>query len=89
MNLLESNSHDMFALYEINLDDSIDSSSFSVRGYLLLIQKDFPTHIHGLTFYGKKGLSFEWDLLLENSADSYCFLTGFTLLGVLLHFFLY
>ena len=37
---LESNSPDILALCETNLDDSIDSGNFSVRGYLPLIQKD-------------------------------------------------
>ena len=32
---LESNSPDILALYETNLDDSIDSGSFSGRGYLI------------------------------------------------------
>ena len=44
---LESNYPDILALCEINLDDSIDSGNFSVRGYLPLIQKDFSTHILG------------------------------------------
>ena len=43
---LESNSPDILALCETNLDDSIDSGNFSVRGYLPLIQKDSSTHIH-------------------------------------------
>ena len=34
---LESNSPDILALYEANLDDSIDSGNVSVRGYLPLI----------------------------------------------------
>ena len=34
---LESNSPDILALCETNLDDSIDSGHFSVRGYLPLI----------------------------------------------------
>ena len=37
---LESNSPDILALCETNLDDSIDSGNFSVRGYLPLIPKD-------------------------------------------------
>ena len=45
---LESNSPDILALCETNLDDSIDSGNFSVRGYLPLIRKDFSTHMHGL-----------------------------------------
>ena len=34
---LDSNSPDIFALCEANLDDSIDSGNFSVRGYFPLI----------------------------------------------------
>ena len=34
---LESNSPDILALCEANLDDSIDSGNFSVKGYLPLI----------------------------------------------------
>ena len=41
---LESNSPDILALCETNLDDSIDSD-FSVRGYLPLIQKDSGTYM--------------------------------------------
>ena len=71
---LESNSRDILALCETNLDDSIDSGSFSVRGYLPIIWKDSGTHMHGLGVYVKEGLPFTRDLSLENSADSYlCF----------------
>ena len=71
---LESNSPDILALCETNLDNSIDSGNFSVRGYLPLIRKDSSTHMHGLTVYVKEGLPFAWDLSLENFADSYlCF----------------
>ena len=71
---LESNSPDILALCEANLDDSNDSRKFSVRGYLSLIRKDSSTHMHGLAVYVKKGLRFARDLPLENSADSYlCF----------------
>ena len=71
---LESNSLDILALYEKNLDDSIDSGNFSLRGYLPLIQKDSSTRMHGLTVYVKERLSFAQELSLENSADSYlCF----------------
>ena len=70
---LESNSPDILALCEKNLDDSTDSGNFSVRGYLPLIRKDSSTHMHGLAVY-VKGLPFAWDLSLESSADSYlCF----------------
>ena len=76
---LESNSPDILALCETNLDDSIDSGNFSVRGYLPLIRKDSGTHMHDLAVYVKEGLPFARDLPLENSADSY-------LLSVLLLF---
>ena len=68
---LESNSPDILALCETNLDDSIDSGSFSVRGYLPLIRKNSSTHTRGLTVYVKQGLLFAWKLFLVNSADSY------------------
>ena len=70
---LESNSPDILALCEINLDDSIDSGSFSVRGYLPLIRKDSLTHMYGLVVYVKEGLPLAQDLSLENSVDSYLF----------------
>ena len=83
---LESNLPDILALCETNLDDSVDSGNFSVRGYLPLIRKGSSTHIHGFAVYVKEGLPFSQDLLQENSADS--FLTDFTSLSFLL-FFLY
>ena len=58
----ESNSPDILALCETNLDDSIDSGNFSVGGYLPLIQKDSTTHMLGLTVYVKEGLPFAWNL---------------------------
>ena len=70
---LESNSHDIPALFETNLDDSIDSGNFFVNGYFPLIQKDSITHMDGLTLYVKEGLPFALDLSLENSADSYLY----------------
>ena len=71
---LESNSPEILALCETNLDDLIDSGNFSVRGYLPVIRKDSSTLMHGLAGYVKKGLPFAQDLSLENSADSYlCF----------------
>ena len=75
---LQSNSPEILALNETNLDDSIDSGNFPVRGYLPLIQKDSSTHMHGLVVYMKEGLPFAWDLCLENSTDSYlCFRLAF------------
>ena len=70
---IESNSPNILALCETNLDNSIDSGSFSVRGYLPLIRKDSSTHMHGLTVYLKEELPFAQDFSLENLslADSY------------------
>ena len=90
---LESNSPDFLALCETNLDDSIDSGNFPVRGYLSLIQKDSGTHMHNLAVYVKIGLPFAWDLSLENFADSYVFnwlhftqcLPSFSSIDLLLH----
>ena len=93
---LESNSADILALCESNLDDSIDSGNFSVRGYLPLIRKDSSTYMHGLAGFVKEGLPFALDLSLENSADSYlCFrlallhscVTSFSSIDHLLHGF--
>ena len=71
---LESNSPEILALYEKNLDDLIDCGNFFVRGYLPLIRKDSSTHTRGLVVYIKEVLPFPPTLSLENSADSYlCF----------------
>ena len=66
----ESNSPDILALSETNLDVLIDSPNFSVRGYLPLILKDSITHMHGLAVYVKQELPFAWDLTVESSEDS-------------------
>ena len=71
---LESNSLDILAVCETDLDGLIDSDNFFMRGYLPLIRKDSSTHRHGLAICVKEGLHFAWDLSLEKSADSYlCF----------------
>ena len=71
---LKSNSPDILAVCETNLNDSNDSSNFFVTGYLHLIWKDSGTHMHGLTVYVKEWLPFTCDIHLENSTDSYlCF----------------
>ena len=69
-----SNSPHLLALRETNLGDSIDSSYFSVRGYLPLIQKDSVTYLHGLAVFVKEGVLFAQALSLENTEVSYfCF----------------
>ena len=68
---LESNSSDILALCETNLNKSIDSGIMTT-GYFLLIRKD--SHMHGLAVYLREGLYFARDLYLENSTDFYlCF----------------
>ena len=82
---LESNSPDILALCETNLDNSIDSGTFSVRGYLPLIRKDSGTHMHGLAVYVKEGLPFAWDLSLEKWLYFTQCLTSFSSIDHLLH----
>ena len=86
---LESNSPDILALCETNLDDSTDSGNFSVRVYLPLIRKDSSTHMYGLAVYVKEGLPFARHLSLENSADSYLYFRLALLHSVSYFFFLY
>ena len=46
---LELNTHDILALSETSLDESIDSGNFSVMGCLPLIRHDSTTHVvHGM-----------------------------------------
>ena len=60
-----------------------------MTGYLLLIRKDSSIHMHDLAVYLKEGLPYAWDLLLENSADSYLRFGLALLLSVSYFFFLY
>ena len=83
---LESNSPDILALCETNLNDSIGSDNFSLRGYLSLIQKDPITYMHVLEVYVKERIPFAQDLSLENSVDLLMFLTSFASLSVLILF---
>ena len=86
---LESNSSEIFAQCETNLDDSIDSGNFPVRVYLPLIWKDSITHMHGLAVDMKGLLFFAQDLFLDNFANSnLCFQLAL-LHSVSYFFFLY
>ena len=67
----ESNSADILALCETNMDGSIESGSLPVRFYVPLIVKKLFTHIHGLVVYVKEGRPFARDISLEKSAGSY------------------
>ena len=86
---LESNSPNILALCETNLDYTIDSGNFSVRGYLPLIRRDNVTHMYGLAVYVKEGLPFARDLSLEKSADSYLLFRLALLHSVFYFFFRY
>ena len=83
---LESNSPDILVLCETNLDDSIGSGNFSVKGCPPLIRKDSSTHMHGLAVYVKEGLPFARGLSLENSSDS-CLCFRLALLHSVSYFF--
>ena len=79
---LDSNSPDILALFETNLDGSIDSGNFSVRGYLEGFSYSYAwsrSLCEGRTYFARA-------LSPENSANSYLFSTSFTSLCVLLLF---
>ena len=81
---LESNSPDIFALCETDMDDSIDSDNFSERGYLPLIWKDSISHMHGPTVYVKEGLFCTGLISRKPCRFLLLFSTGFTSLSALL-----
>ena len=86
---LESNSADILALCETNLDNSIDSGNFSLRSYLPSTWKDSITLMHGHIVYVKEWLCFARELSLENSTDSYLCFRLSLLHSVPYFFFLY
>ena len=84
---LESNFSDILAVCEINLDDSIDFGSFSMRVYLPLTWKDSLTHIHGFAVYVKERFPFFTGLISRKLwGFLLMFLTSFTLLSILILF---
>ena len=71
---LQSHLPDILALCETNLDETIDSNSFCVNGYLPLIRKDSSTHMHGLGVFVKEGLPLAREFSFEATDESYmCF----------------
>ena len=83
---LESNFPDILALCETNLDDSIDSGNFSVRGYLPFIRKDSSTHMHSLAVCEGRTSFCTGLISRELCKFLLMFSTGFTLLSILLLF---
>ena len=79
---LESNSLEILALCETNLDDSIDPGNFFVRVCFPLIQNDSVTHMQDVSL----GL-ISWYLSLENSVNSYVCLWQGLLFFLLITFF--
>ena len=76
---LESNSPDILALCETNLDDSIDSGNFSVRGYFPLIRKDSSTHAWSRSLCERR-ISFCTGLISRKLCRfSFMFLTFFSM----------
>ena len=53
VNLFFNHFPNILVLRETNLDDSTDSGTLTVRGYLSLLRKDSITHNHGLVVYVK------------------------------------
>ena len=83
---LESNSPDILALCETNLDESIDSGNSSVTGYLPLIRKDSGTHAWSRNLCERR-TSFCTGLISRKLCRFlFMFLTGFTSLSFLLLF---
>ena len=78
----ESNSPDILALCEANLDDSVDYGNFSVRGYLPLIL--YYPYAWPCIWVIKEFL-----LHVENTADSYLCFQPALLQSVPYFFFLY
>ena len=83
------NSPGVLGQFETNLDDSIDSGSFSVRGYLPLNWKDSSTHMMVSQFMWKEGIPFARHLSLKDSAGSYLCFRLDLLHSVSYFFFLY
>ena len=83
---LESNSPDIVALCETNLDDSINSGNLSVRGYLPLIWKDSSTHMHSASLCEGRTCFCMGLISRKLCCFLLIFLTGFTSLSVLLLF---
>ena len=67
----ESTSPDIFPLGETGLEESINSTNFSLTGYPPFIRKNSVTHMHGLAVCMSKKLPLANNLSFENSKDSH------------------
>ena len=72
----------ILALCKTNVEDSVNSSNLSLRGYSPSIQKYFVIHEHFLAVYVKEDFHFECDSSLENSDFLFVFSVVFTSLSV-------
>ena len=86
---LESNSPNILALYETNLDDSIGSGNFSLRDYLHFsfnLERFYYSYVWSCSLCERR-TSF-WMGLISRKLCSFLFMfsTGFTSLSVLLLF---
>ena len=86
---LARNSPDVFALCETNLNPGISSSDFGVEGYLPLIRKDSPKHMHGLAVYVRSNLPVARAFAFESTSLSYLCLRMSLLTSTSFLFFVY
>ena len=78
---------DILAICKTELEDSVDSSNVSVRGYTPLIWKRSVTQIHGLACFVKESF-FLHTTYLWKTLKIFMFSTGFTPFDVSLYFLL-
>ena len=83
---LESNCPDILALCETNVNDSIDSGNFYVRGYLPLIQKDYYSYSWSCSLCERRTSICTGRISRKHCRFLLVFPTSFTSLSVLLLF---
>ena len=85
----KSKSPYIFSLCQTNLENLIDSSYLSARGYLPLIWKYSVSHTHVASVYLEERLPLAKELSLENLRILIYVSTGFTLFFIVLLLFFY
>ena len=68
---LANSSPDLLALSETNLSSNFADSDFSIPGYLPIIRKDSPTHMHGLAVYARDTLPISREVHLEKPTGAF------------------